>query len=541
MAPREWNAYVGLNITSRDSRKMTCVGNTRFGKRCRIDIEGASFRKVRAILDAMESQPPNKAMKQLEKLAQLSLCSEWHQDQEDDMVEQWERAIIVTGKEYERGMGLRRKIHSLQEKLDEEEAKTEELQKKLEKLQLPVGKTVELGEQELKVQSLETQSRLDEALRSLTSANVKLRDAQHGYQDQKVQTEKYRHALLLLTRDHQKLEEEKIEMSDQLDAEREALKLAKRQCDENSVTSSQLTHDLTIKSVEYQRSISQTSQIVKRITTERDSLLAILTALRSQICGLNAKLAQMDQKRETTTTERTALSKEVEDLKRRLDLELKANSNYQSDQLRTQDNCDAISNELDGVRSRLDTELQKSTELVLNLVQAETRHTTLLNEKTILQSLLETQLQKNEELSAELNQLKTEHGTLFIEMQSLRIGFASKQETSSRLVQELSIAKEDVSTTNLVLGETQAALEDHQRSIAELKTASAEREKENSALIAALIDQIDFVKSHLFREIFMGLMDRLKRWMNGVILWIGSAGYNRRIIAGTDSEVDFSV
>jgi peptidoglycan hydrolase CwlO-like protein len=80
MAPRLWNAYRFLNITTRDSNAMTCVAQTQFkGTRCRWSITDDRFFEIHALLNEMESRPPSEISLFLPRLAQLSLCYEVHQ------------------------------------------------------------------------------------------------------------------------------------------------------------------------------------------------------------------------------------------------------------------------------------------------------------------------------------------------------------------------------------------------------------------------------------------------------------------------------
>jgi chromosome segregation ATPase len=131
---------------NRDSDGMTCVGMNKYGKRCRWDISGTSYDRIRALLDAMERRPPNESIQSLRELAGLSLCQDYHQDQASKMVSQWRTAIIEAAVEYENVQELKRRIRSLEESLATEEVKTEELQRKVAELQDQVGSQPELEE-----------------------------------------------------------------------------------------------------------------------------------------------------------------------------------------------------------------------------------------------------------------------------------------------------------------------------------------------------------------------------------------------------------
>ncbi|KFY90342.1 hypothetical protein V500_05198 [Pseudogymnoascus sp. VKM F-4518 (FW-2643)] len=78
-----------LNIIDRNSNSATCVGTTRFNKRCRWDISGANIREIRMLLDEGEKNRPMYVKIRLGKLAELSLCNEYHRGQASQFMEAW--------------------------------------------------------------------------------------------------------------------------------------------------------------------------------------------------------------------------------------------------------------------------------------------------------------------------------------------------------------------------------------------------------------------------------------------------------------------
>jgi hypothetical protein len=135
MALRKWDAFKGLNITSRDSDGMTCVGMNRYSQRCRWDISRDSFYKIRDLLDALEARPPNGALESLDELAGLCLCQNFHQGQADKVVYQWGSAIMEAAEEFKKRVGLKKKVGVLEGRLEKQKVKTQELQKKVDELQ----------------------------------------------------------------------------------------------------------------------------------------------------------------------------------------------------------------------------------------------------------------------------------------------------------------------------------------------------------------------------------------------------------------------
>jgi chromosome segregation ATPase len=127
MASRKWDAYRTLNIVGRGSYGTTCVGETTYGKRCRWDISTERFRSICSILDEMEKKPPKEASDFLPRLAQLSLCLDYHQDQADIVADDWQSGIDDAASEYEKSDGLRSRIEALEKALKEEKANGERL------------------------------------------------------------------------------------------------------------------------------------------------------------------------------------------------------------------------------------------------------------------------------------------------------------------------------------------------------------------------------------------------------------------------------
>ena len=93
MSPRIWDPYSVLNIIDRNNNTATCVGKTKFNKRCRWDISDVNVREIRMILDEREKKHPKYAKKSLNILAELSLCNDYHQGQASQVMEAWKAAI----------------------------------------------------------------------------------------------------------------------------------------------------------------------------------------------------------------------------------------------------------------------------------------------------------------------------------------------------------------------------------------------------------------------------------------------------------------
>lgn len=93
MSSRIWDPYSVLNIVDRNNNSASCVGKTRFNKRCRWDISDANIQEIRMILDEREKKRPKYAKNHLRKLAELSLCNDYHRGQASQVMDVWEDAI----------------------------------------------------------------------------------------------------------------------------------------------------------------------------------------------------------------------------------------------------------------------------------------------------------------------------------------------------------------------------------------------------------------------------------------------------------------
>ena len=111
---------------------MTCVGNTQYGKRCRWNIPDKNFSQICSMLDEFETKAPAKAISSLERLAELSLCEDYHQGQAFEKIDDWEVAIQEATQFYERCKALKEKNRELKEMLKEERSEREDLERKFE-------------------------------------------------------------------------------------------------------------------------------------------------------------------------------------------------------------------------------------------------------------------------------------------------------------------------------------------------------------------------------------------------------------------------
>jgi chromosome segregation ATPase len=123
--PLKWNPAASLQIISRYSAEVFCMGRARShgNARCRVRIEKSARENAVSLLEEMSSKPPTEAIHFLRKLAQQLLCNEWHKDQEDDLVAEWTEIIEPIISAYRHAEKWKRKSDRLEQRLAERDDK----------------------------------------------------------------------------------------------------------------------------------------------------------------------------------------------------------------------------------------------------------------------------------------------------------------------------------------------------------------------------------------------------------------------------------
>jgi chromosome segregation ATPase len=119
------------------------------------------------MLDDFETEAPAKAVSSLGRLAQLSLCEEYHQNQASQKIDEWKVAIREATKFYEQVKALKKENRELNELWSGEISEREELKKKVEEeisrrkeeLDLISSMTSEVISLEEKLKKAETEAR----------------------------------------------------------------------------------------------------------------------------------------------------------------------------------------------------------------------------------------------------------------------------------------------------------------------------------------------------------------------------------------------
>lgn len=105
MAQTYWDPGTLLQITDFEDRDIQCVGEakTRNNARCGWRQPASDSRRIRSNLAQLAAKLPSQVTKEdLEVLARLCLCSDWHYRQWPQVVQRWEPVVAKAERDYER-------------------------------------------------------------------------------------------------------------------------------------------------------------------------------------------------------------------------------------------------------------------------------------------------------------------------------------------------------------------------------------------------------------------------------------------------------
>jgi chromosome segregation ATPase len=296
MAPIKWDAYRSLNITTRDSGGTTCVGNTRYGKRCRWDIPDKKFSQICAMLDEFETKAPANAISSLERLAHLSLCEGYHQHKAAEKMEEWELAIQEATQFYESGKRLKEKNRELKEKLKEERSEKEELERELE---------AEISRRNQEVKSIGSMSM------EVSSLRPKLKQAETEAEDSNGVAQR-------MSESYTGCEAEKEEANQMIHSFR--LELKKLKASEKRLVNQVSELTLQLKTKFDAKNSTLLSELV-RIESERDSALSQKDKVKSQLGIAAEKIKRIKFSLQEAESARDTLSREKQRLNAQLSIE----------------------------------------------------------------------------------------------------------------------------------------------------------------------------------------------------------------------------
>jgi chromosome segregation ATPase len=461
MAPMKWDAYRSLNITSRDSDGMTCVGNNRYGKRCRWDIPDRKFSLICSILDEFETKAPAKAISLLQRLAQLSLCEEYHQGQAFEKIDEWKVAIQEATQFYESGKGLKEKNRELEEKLKDERSEREELERKFE---------AEL-------------SRRKEELKSIGSMSLEVSSLRAKLKQSETEAKQSKEVAQNMSRSHAKCVAEAKERISMLRAEWNE--------ERQNMTTTLEKEAQTIRSTRSELKKLKNSEII----------------LETRVIGLTSQL-------ETERDANSTLQSELLQIKSERDLALSQKGEFKC-QLATATGTidrmgfslqeaeaarDMLSEEKQRLNTRLSIKDQNLKAISDEKTQLEEKYTGLVQEVATLNAQLSSERHNAEELRQSLQTTTDNFSSTHTQLRTLKEDYSRKEDELGKLQVEFAKARDDAE-------EERRKLNNHQA--------------ESLARMDELIQEMAYTKLHPFRTFFVSLSEVTIGWVKSVFACFG--------------------
>ncbi|KAE9363810.1 hypothetical protein N431DRAFT_431995 [Stipitochalara longipes BDJ] len=462
MAPITWDAYRTLNITSRDSHGMSCVGDNRFGQRCRWDIPGKKFSQICSILDGFETEAPAKAVPALRHLAELSLCEQFHQNQVLQKREEWKIAIQEATKFYENGKDLKEKNRELKRMLKEEREEREDLEREFEAETARTKQELKsIGSMSLEVSSL--REKLNQAETEARDSKEVAQKWSKAYHECVADREKCISTLQAAWNDgNQKmvttLKEEGEKAIRAIRSESKKVEMREK----TLVTQvSELTEQLNDKLHANNTLQSELGQM----KNERNTALSQMDEFKSQLELATEKIDQIGLGLQKAEAARVALSEEKQDLQARLSIENTNLKTISESKSQLEETKTALVQEMEALSTQLSSERHNAAELRQSLQTA-----------TDNLSRTQTQLKTvNEELSHNKD-----------ELEKLQVEFTQARQDS----------------------------EEERRRLSMQQAASLARMEE-------LIQEISYAKLHPFRTFFANLFEVATGWVKSVFACFG--------------------
>jgi hypothetical protein len=533
MAPRLWDPYKVLNITDRDSDWMHCVGHVakHNGARCRWEIPCDSFAEVISILDKMEMKPPSEiSSKTLSRLASLSLCVSFHQNQRERILDEWEEEIKSATRGYE--------------KLEKWKTRCKELSTMNKRLLTRLGesskqKDSEDSEDETCVdevserleQQLDSERQAFDLYRKDTEAAQKIQaTVEAGLRFKLAETEealvRQQKVFKRLTHRESDLKTECTELASKLAEERRGTDVIRAHL---SAKIESLQQELSAE----RQSSDKSKEILNEAKRREETVLKTMESLQSQV-------ADEQQNSYGLHAELKAARAEEEDLREQL-----SNERQNSDQLRKDLNKAEIKNiatseEVESLRRELESDRQKSVQLsetfsreIRDLVsqlatqreisdQLDREFSAVKTENISLAAQLSNERQVSVRLGESLDQANTVRATLIEQMKSSQTKFETERQESKRLSHEL-----DVTKTREAAMEKQL---EEQLAVAAAKNAvfSAER--------ARMLEQIANLERYSLSKLLVNFRYKLKSMMKSAVSCLAAGRWRRQIGRGDGVE-----
>jgi chromosome segregation ATPase len=444
MAPQLWDPYRILNITARDSNMMHCVGHVdrHDGARCRWRIPSNNFAEVCSILDKMAVTPPDEVTdKILSRLARLSLCEDYHQNQKNRILDEWDEKVDAATKVYKR--------------LEKLKTRCSELIADKEKLLALLKEKVKQGNSEASDDS-EAEARVEDISERLGQQLSSERRAFEIYKKDAEAVQKGHAALETILRS-------KLAEADQVSAQqlKDLKRLMRIEAD--------LVKGKGILESRLDMERKGTELIVKQMGELREDLSAKIEDLQAQLSTERQNLHKLKETTSEAMTQKDLVAQEAESLRSQLTNE-RRNAQDQHRELKTARGQEAA------IREELSNERQLSGQLRSKFVDMRATFSEQL--KSGCQFDLREHFSFPEELKTHFGEVETTQALLIRALEGLRSELDAERAKGVQLEQEISTMEEENSALTARLSNEHQNSEQLRKTLSDIETERAALSKE---------------------------------------------------------------
>jgi chromosome segregation ATPase len=387
--PRKWDAYKTLTISPRHSAQISCIGLTKYSKRCRWDISPSLLPTIHSLLTELESQPPdpNSLARILEQLAPLCLCNDFHQYQARQVIARWKGAIEDVSEEWRSSQEER---EALEGRLREESEKAEELRGRVEEL---MGELVR--ERERCGQWVERCSEAESVKERLL---VLVNRHQKSLAKSGREVERLERALVLLKGEMEGLlgqekrgrEEERRKAGEEMEGQMKVLLESREKLEEQCRVSKQLLESLEDVRATRAKSVEEMEALKTQLSVEREEL----ARQRNDLNDANRSKAELFAQIDILSAQLSTAQQECSELKGTLSEAANTQASLAKDQ--------------ETIRSQLAAEQQTTAQLQAELTKTQNDLQTSQQAHTDLTTQFSTHASEVAKLRERISELESE-------------------------------------------------------------------------------------------------------------------------------------
>ena len=440
---------------------MTCVGNTRYGKRCRWDIPDKKFSQICSILDEFETKAPANAISSLKHLAQLSLCEEYHQGQAFEKIDEWEVAIQEATQFYESGEGMKEKNRELKKMLKEERSERVELERKFE---------AEMSRRKQELKSISSMSM------EVSSLRAKLKQSETEARDSK-------EVALKMSKSYDKCVAEM--------EERVSILRAEWNDKHQNMTTTLQKEAQTVRSISSELKKLKASEIIL-VNQASELALQLETELHAK-STLQSELIQIKSERDSALSQKDEFKSQLEIAAEKID---RIGFSLQEAEAAR----DMLSEEEQRLHTRLSTKDQALKGISDAKAQLEEKYTGLVQKVGTLNAQLSSERHNAAELRQSLQTATGDLSSAHTQLRTVKENFSQNKDELEKLQVEFAKVRDDFEEERLKLSVHQAA---------------------SLARIDELMQEMACAKLHPFRTFFVNLFEVTIGWVKSVFVCFG--------------------